>query len=84
MSLADLTMLRALLYLLVAFLASDLFKYNSYSFIIIAANNSLLTINLNSSHYRLSVLIDSQLLELSYKVGLGELIILDISEAIAI
>ncbi len=52
-------MLRALLYPLVIFLVGDLFRYSGYSFIIIAASGSLLAINLNSSHCRLSVLINS-------------------------
>ena len=58
MSLADLIVLRALLYLLVAFFASDLFRCSSYSFVIIAASGSLLAVNLDSGHHRLSVLID--------------------------
>ncbi len=58
MSLADLIVLKALLYLLVAFFISDLFRYSSYSFVIIAASSSLLTINLNNSHRKLSVLIN--------------------------
>ena len=84
MSLADLAVLGALPYPLVAFLASDLFRYSSYSFVIIAASSSLLAINLNGGHYRLSVLINGQLLELSYKVGLSELVVLDVGEATAV
>ncbi len=84
MSLADLIVLRALLYPLVAFLIDDLFRYSGYSFVIIAASSSLLAINLDSGHCKLSILIDSQLLELGYKVGLGELIILDVSKATAV
>ncbi len=84
MSLVDLIVLRALLYPLVVFLAGDLFRCGGYSFVIIAAGGSLLAVNLNSGYYRLSVLIDGQLLELGHKVGLGELVILDVGEAAAI
>ncbi len=83
-SLADLAVLRALPHPLVAFLAGDLFRCSSYSFVIIAANSSLLAINLDGGHRRLNVLINSQLLELGHKVGLGELVILDVGEATAI
>ncbi len=58
MSLADLTVLRALLHPLVAFLAGDLFGCSGYSFVIIAASSSLLAVNLDGGHRRLSVLID--------------------------
>ncbi len=84
MSPADLTVLGALLHLLVAFLAGDLFRCGGYSFVIIAASGSLLAINLDSGHCRLSVLIDGQLLELGHEVGLGELVVLDVGEAAAI
>ncbi len=84
MSPADLVVLGALLYPLVAFLVGDLFRYSGYSFVIIAAGSSLLAINLDSSHRRLSVLINGQLLELGYKVGLGKLVVLDVGEAAAI
>ena len=77
-------MLRALLYPLVAFLAGDLFRYSGYSFVIIAASSSLLAVNLDGGYRRLSVLIDGQLLELGYEVGLGELVVLDVGEAAAV
>ena len=77
-------MLGALLYPLVAFLASDLFRCSGYSFVIIAASGSLLAVNLDSSHCKLSVLIDSQLLELGYEVGLSELVVLDVGKAMAV
>ncbi len=83
--LADLAVLGALLYILVAFPAGDLLRYSSYSFVVVvAASSSLLAINLDSSYCRLGVLIDSQLLELYYKVGLYKLVVLNVSKTTAI
>ncbi len=59
MSLADLTVLRALLHPLVAFLVSDLFECSGCSFVIIAASGSFLAVNLDGGHRKLSVLINS-------------------------
>ncbi len=84
MSLADLVVLGALPHPLVAFLVGDLFRCGGCSFVIIAASGSLLAINLDGGYRRLSVLIDGQLLELGYKVGPGELVVLDIGEAAAV